>query len=1386
MSVNEMMGILRNEKVDTWFDLGIYIDRFRENNPMPVLSFSGTEKEFEHNLQQGGIAFITFSYSIDGVTIEVEKYAKTFYSRFRGITIHYVAGKIYPESHKLIDDETRTYEIPEIAGFDNWPLYKEFFFTRLERGSTQYNELIRKFWDEILLISEKLGNYVEQNNIRLLYVINALSNPGNVSLAVALVFVSEFLGIPVINNNHDFYWEGGNRKIDIKEKGLKHGPRDVFFTNDHLGEVFSIIEVFFPWESRTWINVNINKEQSKHLISINGHNPANVTEIGTSVDTSEYVNISKRGKINAFYQFEKILARYRETLVGYSVNDVLRNNLVNKDNPRPILTGTKTRTIKNFMNENIIFLQPTRIIQRKRIELGFKLIRRMFKNKHFIKRLKSTPNLKLTLIVTGPIALGQFDYFKKLIKRFSQLLDILDGQLRDRVYMAFLFSELDRESFKERFKDPVGIPELYNIASLVLLPSKTEGRGLPIIEASACGTPIFCRRYYPEKVYSEVIGEHLPDGDRLKVIEFDGKKITSKHTSEIIDHVMFPHRFTDEIIHNKLAVEKRFSLDTLRICIDDICHRIWLQLHKNDGIMRIVKQATDEYSEMISFSNSDTSAILKTGNRQYLPGFGRLAFMTNLKSLIDPSAFRMEEQMMKGFIFHFALQLVKDNDFFAKKSYKDINRFFNAVHSIFHYKKGEVKIRHDHSFAYRHRNNNFYPYQEFTLQELTGLVNLLFYKILEPDVIHTIDEISHFFTDWNLALAQLTSSALLAIDDRKELITKMQANIPIGVFPGDYSKYVLEFFALQAVRSRLNLKIETELTNEILKRSDHSPAPVYVFAPNRAIGKWPDKKSIIDYILNGNEKELRLLYNNGILKVVESNQLCVGLHFPQMGEEALRALADIHKHNGFIISNRDFAGDMSDIADIDRFHIGKATHPMTAAMLGIPGDSGYIQYVPAGIRPTIAYPVPVQRANDFSSALKGKLFAGLSEKLGRGNLLNIIKKESEEKGSPVDFILENLTNNKKNRDKDVFYDHVSGIYPDGLPWNGVYAKVNSGSEKWIFKTLISEKTKKVTAFVSDYALKNKIKPQIAWNGGYILNPELVGKLGLPESYIGSPLGLVVNEGEVKCPPLFNKPALFVDKNGIPDIGRNNCSRGLTISGGDSVIKLTGEQYNTIDTLGIPVYYDLLFKQGMIDARDRVIVRLAGNMIKEVIHPGKHKIVKLIPVGLTLSFPEKSFPGDFNKQGRSVKIEIHGARQCQHAVEAGPLLVYNGKVSIDMETEGWKHENSIKTQAARLDYTDMRGPKIAAGIDAEGNLLVLVINGRIRESVGATHADMAEIMLKLGAEKAMGFDPGGSSTLVVNGKTLNISPYNRNYEKNIYSMPPEPRAVSNAVIGYRLE
>lgn len=1386
-SAEKLQEWLNKEKIETWFDLGLFIDRFREERDPHSPRFYEDYEAFAEHLKSGGIAFLTFSFSVDGVSIEIEKYASVIRNLFPGIQIHYIAGRFHPESYKMIHPDTRKKTIPEAVGFDSWPLYRDYFFKKLERGSVLYNELIEKLWKEVKTIAFQLAEYAEEQKISLFFPVNVCSNPGNVSLAIALVLVSEYMNIPVINNAHDYYWEGGNRPEDIKKHRLKKGPRDFFYTNAHLGEVFSPVEIFYPWESRKWITVNINRRQSGHVIRLNGHNPANVTEIGTAVDMNQYTNTNKRIKINTFYQFEQVLSRYRQILVSYSVEDTFSHYLVEEKDPRPILiNGYQTRPLKNFLAENIIFLQPTRIISRKKIEVSFQLIRRLFDFHEFTEKFSETENLKLTLLVTGPIASGHFDYFKKILQRFARLVDELPEPFRQKIYLAFLFSELDKEHFKRRFEKPVGIPELYNIASLVLLPSETEGRGLPIIEAAACGVPIFCRKYEPQNVYEEVIGLHLPENERLQVIEFDGVNITHTHIKKILNRVFFPHLFQAEVLHNQMAVKKRYSLDSLKKCVDRICRRLYQQLQDESGALEYIPDRINRYKQKILFRNDTLREIIPEVRRQYLPGFGKMGFMIFLKSLIDPSYFRVEEQYLRGTAMQFAREMVKEEQEKAKIPEEKIISFYNAVDAVFRYCEGDYKIMHDHSFAYRYRGRKRFAWHNFTIQEMTGLINMLFIEIVEPDKTTRVLETSHFFTDWNLALSQLTGSSHIAIDDRKWLFERMKANVPIVIFAGKYVSHELEFFALQSIRSRLKLDLQEELTREILEESASAIAPVFVFAQKYTVRNWPEVSEIEKFIKSGRSGELKLLYDYKLVRIIPVKQWCVGIHLPQLGEKAITILKEIKDRNGLIITHRKDSVIMSDIMDIDQVHIGKVEDPLTEGFMGIPMGSGFIIYIPAGLRVCLSYPVPVQTARQFHEALHGETYRKMCKRFGTTNVLKELKKDAENNGSPVAHVLSKMAAEPASLQKITEFQYVNGLYEDGMPWNGVLARLKKDPErKWKFVAVSADTLpKKVTQLVRDFELHTGHKAHVAWNGGYILNAELVGKLGLPESYIGSPMGMIITGGKILSPPLFYKPAFLVDREGDMSIRRIGLSEGITLFDEQEKIHMTGEQRNPVRIPeDRPCFYDLMYAGKDIPARGRTIVRMAGDRVMEIIRKTVSGRVKIIPVGIILSFPEDQMPSSWMKEGKVLQIRIPGLENIQDAVEAGPLLVKNGQKGIDMELEGWKTAFSIATQAARLDYTDMRGPKIAAGTDGEGSLILLAVNGRIRESVGATHGDMADIMLRYGAQEAMGFDPGGSSTLVVEGKTLNISPYNSRYQENVFSLPPEPRAVSNAVIGF---
>ncbi len=187
--VQELLTLLKKEKIETWFDLGLFIDRVRENRKVPSTEFKGSFQSFKNHLEKEGIGFITYQLAVDGVTVEIEKYTKIFRNILPEMDVHYITGDIYPEAQQFIDPFVNQHIIKEISGFDRWPLYQDFFFAKLERGNKVYNELIIKFWEEVLTIVDLLGRYIQAKKIGLLYLVNVCSNPGNVSLSLAVVLL---------------------------------------------------------------------------------------------------------------------------------------------------------------------------------------------------------------------------------------------------------------------------------------------------------------------------------------------------------------------------------------------------------------------------------------------------------------------------------------------------------------------------------------------------------------------------------------------------------------------------------------------------------------------------------------------------------------------------------------------------------------------------------------------------------------------------------------------------------------------------------------------------------------------------------------------------------------------------------------------------------------------------------------------------------------------------------------------------------------------------------------------------------------------------------------------------------------------------------------------
>jgi len=96
---------------------------------------------------------------------------------------------------------------------------------------------------------------------------------------------------------------------------------------------------------------------------------------------------------------------------------------------------------------------------------------------------------------------------------------------------------------------------------------------------------------------------------------------------------------------------------------------------------------------------------------------------------------------------------------------------------------------------------------------------------------------------------------------------------------------------------------------------------------------------------------------------------------------------------------------------------------------------------------------------------------------------------------------------------------------------------------------------------------------------------------------------------------------------------------------------------------------------------------------------------------------------------------------QTAVGGGPVLLQNGEVKITNNEE-------LKFSGKAIND---RHPRTAIGYTKEGELIILVVQGRSESGSGATLVQEANILKDLGCYEALNLDGGGSSCMLVNGK-----------------------------------
>ena len=571
----QMMEILQKQIPSNWNDISALLTQFSKKGP----EIEKYNRENFLALVRNGLAFWTFDFGIDGVSIEIAKYAQCLQEilgKKQPAKIHFLAGDFHPQADNVLKSDWRRHQIERANGWDKWDQgiwFKKLFYQEMPENSQISQEMAVEIWNQAVEMVGELGSYLAKHEIALLIPVNVNSNPGNLVTGLSTVLVSELMGLYVLNSNHDFYWEGG-KPFSERKPGEKAGPRDKFFRNSDNKAFFSFFKRIYPWNGRRWIQVNINQLQSKRLLA-DGFPEDRVLEISTMVSEDFFREYTKEELRSVRSRMARILSNGNSEIQTILVDSHLAALGTWMKNQEPLVCSASEGLSLDLVSDQIhYFLQPTRIIDRKRIEKDWELIAALLQHPPFREDFLSNPERQILLHITGPAPIEHQADLESVFNAYQAVLAQEKDSVANRIFLAFSIGTEYHPSFEGLNYKKLTIEDIYRLATVVVFPSQTEGRGLPIIESSAAGIPIICSRYQPEEIFASVVGEDLPPELQIRYLPFPENDYSGPVIDEISRYLLDPTNREDEIQHNREATRNRYSKQVMYSAFNDFLDRL--------------------------------------------------------------------------------------------------------------------------------------------------------------------------------------------------------------------------------------------------------------------------------------------------------------------------------------------------------------------------------------------------------------------------------------------------------------------------------------------------------------------------------------------------------------------------------------------------------------------------------------------------------------------------------------------------------------------------------------------------------------------------------------------------------------------------------------------
>lgn len=250
-------------------------------------------------------------------------------------------------------------------------------------------------------------------------------------------------------------------------------------------------------------------------------------------------------------------------------------------------------------------------------------------------------------------------------------------------------------------------------------------------------------------------------------------------------------------------------------------------------------------------------------------------------------------------------------------------------------------------------------------------------------------------------------------------------------------------------------------------------------------------------------------------------------------------------------------------------------------------------------------------------------------------------------------------------------------------------------------------------------------------------------------HVGTPFGLCVKDGEVIRPPLYNREALLVMRNGAVQI------RHMDVS--DLEIEINGRIFHHGENASIYSRPQRTDSPG----KEKTHIAVTGSQVAAVSgHP--------IPI------PASGFvlcPHEDVEIPAGATVVYHGLEDVCFGIQVGNSILKEGTRTERFLSRFYniRHLEPVPFPPSLypMNFGKARAARIALGADAEGKPVLLWAEGAAKigyepgqGSCGASLKEMSDICERVGMKNAVNLDGGGSAQLLLGSqKSLQISDRN---------------------------